>query len=76
MSEVEWRFGNVKMLNDVGNTFILMYNETSDDSLHITDSEFESGKIEHILYVASALDEKFTYIFIDNCQNYHKFNIK
>ena len=53
-----------------------MYNETSDDSLHITNGEFESGKIEHILYVASALDEEFTYICMDNCQDYHKFNIK
>ena len=63
---------NVTANDDYGNTFLLIQNQTNDDSVMITDSEFGSSNLEYIIYATS--DGEITRIELAN-NHFHDCNI-
>ena len=43
-------------INDIGNAFLLLYNQSTHDEMYIIDIKFNSGDIRYTLYITSSLD--------------------
>ena len=56
VQELDVCLHDVSELDDIGNSFIFLYNQSSEDSLFIKDSNFSSGSLDYILYMTSSLE--------------------